>query len=198
MTTVSPPSVVMPVAFPPGPPQGQWTYHAYAALPPDGQRYEILEGVLYMAPAPTIVHQRAIGRVFYYLMMHVELMGQGQVLPAPVDVELAATIVVQPDVVVVLPARAAIITSQRLVGAPDLVVEVISPGTAGYDRREKQDAYARAGVAEYWLVDPYAETVEVLTLAQEHYHSLGVFAEDVVLPTQILPSFPVLVTQLFR
>lgn len=198
MTTASPRSVVMPVEFPPGPPQGQWTYHEYASLPPDGQRYEILEGVLYMAPAPTVVHQRAVGRVFYYLMMHVELAGQGQVLQSPLDVELAATMVVQPDVVVVLPARAEIITLQRLVGAPDLVVEVISPGTAGYDRREKQDAYAQAGVTEYWLVDPYAETVEVLTLVQERYHSLGVFGEDTILPTQVLPSFPVPVTQLFR
>ena len=67
------------------------------------------------------------------------------------------------------------ITPSHIVGTPDLLVEIASPGAVGYDRRAKQDAYARAGVPEYWLADPTARTVEVLQLEQDVYRSLGVF-----------------------
>jgi Uma2 family endonuclease len=177
--------------------QGQWTYKDYAALPDDGQRYEIIDGVLYMAPFPTEWHQSAVGQLFYYLQTYIKLTGLGRVYLAPFDVELAYNVVVQPDVLVILNENLSKIIPSRVVGAPDLVVEVASPGTAAHDRREKQDAYARAGVPEYWIADPAARTVEVLTLKAGEYHSLGVYEGPAMLPSHVVPDFPVQVKQFF-
>jgi Uma2 family endonuclease len=180
-----------------GPPQGRWTYADYAALPDDGNRYEIIAGVLYMTPAPGIGHQSVSARMVTFLVTHVEFAGLGRVFAAPVDVELAPDTVVQPDIVVVLSASLHRITPSRIIGAPDLVVEILSPGTAGYDRREKQDAYARAGVGEYWIVDPGAQTVELLTLDQGRYRSHGVFRGQARLPSSAV-TLPVPVERFFQ
>jgi Uma2 family endonuclease len=180
-----------------GPPQGRWTYADYAALPDDGNRYEIIAGVLYTTPAPGAGHQSVSARLVTFLVTHVEFAGLGRVFAAPVDVELAPDTVVQPDIVVILSANLDRITPSRIIGAPDLVVEILSPGTAGYDRREKQDAYARAGVGEYWIVDPGAQTVELLTLDQGRYRSHGVFRGQARLPSSAV-TLPVPVERFFQ
>jgi Uma2 family endonuclease len=180
-----------------GPPQGRWTYADYAALPDDGNRYEIIAGVLYMTPAPGTGHQSVSARLVTFLVTHVEFAGLGRVFAAPVDVELAPDTVVQPDIVVILSANLDRITPSRIIGAPDLVVEILSPGTAGYDRREKQDAYARAGVGEYWIVDPGAQTVELLTLEQGGYRSHGVFRGQARLPSSVV-TLPVPIERFFQ
>ncbi len=181
----------------PGPGQGRWTYEDYAALPDDGQRYEIVDGVLFMTPSPSEWHQTAVGRFFRYLATHIEDTGYGRVYMAPFDVELAHDVVVQPDVLVILNDSRNKITPSRIIGAPDLVVEVASPGTAGYDRRKKQDAYARAGVPEYWIAEPLTGTVEVLVLETGEYRSLGVFEGKATLPSRVIPELPVQVEQFF-
>lgn len=182
-----------------GPPQGRWTYEDYAAIPDDCHRYEIIDGVLYMTPAPNVIHQATVGRLTTALTTHVELTGLGRVFPAPLDVDLPLrpTVTVQPDIVVVLNANLGIITPKCIVGAPDLVVEVASPSTTGYDRREKQDAYARAGVRKYWLADPYARTVEILRLANGAYQSVGVFSGSGTLLSLVVPDLPVPVELFF-
>ena len=195
-TSVSLP-IMQPADHQPGLPQGRWTYATYAALPNDGQRYEVIDGVLYIAPAPIPAHQATAALVVFYLLQHVQFAGRGRVLPAPIDVELLPNVVVQPDVLVVLSANVGIITPTRIIGAPDLVVEVSSPGTAGYDRRQKQDAYARGGVAEYWIADPLARTIEVLVLAAGSYRSQGVFQGTTTLPSLVLAQLPVTVEQFF-
>ena len=180
-----------------GPPQGRWTYADYAALPDDGNRYEIIAGVLYMTPAPGAGNQSVSARLVTFLVTHVEFAGLGRVFAVPVDVELAPDTVVQPDIVVVLSANLDRITPSRIIGAPDLVVEILSPGTTGYDRREKQDAYARAGVGEYWIVDPGAQTVELLTLEQGGYRSHGVFRGQARLPSSVV-TLPVPIERFFQ
>ena len=180
--------VVTPADWVVGPKQGHWTYNHYAALPEDGQHYEIVDGVLYMTPSPNKSHQDAVLWFSHYLLHHVKIAGLGQVFIAPFDVELAPDVVVQPDIIVVLQAGTEKITATRIVGAPDLVVEVSSPGTVGYDRRVKQDAYARAGIPEYWIADPAAQTVEVLLLEGNVYHSLGVFSGQMALSSRVVPT----------
>ncbi len=200
MTTSAPLDVlpVVTVAAPlVGPPQGHWTYADYAALPNDGNRYEIIAGVLYMTPSPGTGHQITSNIIATLLTIHVQFAGYGKVLTALVDVELAPDTVVQPDIVVVLSANLDRITPSRIIGAPDLVVEILSPGTAGYDRREKQDAYTRAGVGEYWIVDPGAQTVELLTLDQGGYRSQGVFRGQARLPSSAV-TLPVPVERFFQ
>ncbi len=188
---------VRPARGLPGPPQGAWTYRDYGRLPDDGQRYEILDGVLLMTPAPDISHQRSSVRLVYYLMQYVEFAELGRVLHAPVDVELSATQVFQPDILVVLGPRLHLLHEKRVVGAPDLLVEIASPTTARYDRGEKKRAYASAGVREYWIVDPRARTVEVLVLSEGEYHGQGVFAGAAMLQSSVIPDVPVSVQQLF-
>lgn len=180
-----------------GPGQGHWTYEAYAALPYDGHRYEIVDGVLYMAPAPSRGHQATVGRLYRHLSRYVEDTRLGEVYIAPFDVELGPRTVVQPDVVVVLNAHLHRITESRIIGTPDLVIEVSSPGTVGHDRDKKKYAYARAGVPEYWIVDPWSRTIEVLTLEAGSYDSVGVFEGQAVLPSRIVPDFLVHVEQFF-
>jgi Uma2 family endonuclease len=180
-----------------GPRQGQWTYNDYAALPDDGKRYEIVNGVLYMAPSPSGAHQDAALEIASYLRTYIKLTGLGLVRIDPFDVVLSPKDVVQPDILVVLNANLGKVKDLLMIGAPDLVVEVASPGTATRDRNKKYHLYAQAGVPEYWIADPDAHTVEVLALEVGEYHSLGVYRGKATLPTQVVPKFDVHVEQFF-
>lgn len=190
-------SVATPVNWVNPSKQGQWTYEDYLSLPNDGNHYEIVNGVLYMAPSPTGEHQDAILEIAAYLRTYVKLPKLGLVRVAPFDVRLSPTHVFQPDVLVVLNAHRDRIQRRYILGAPDLAVEIASPSTANIDRREKMDAYAHFGVPEYWLVDADAHSVEVLTLENGKYRSLGVFEGEDTLPSKIVPNLPVQVQQFF-
>lgn len=189
--------VVAPANDVPGPRQGFWTYDDYAALLDEGKRYELVNGVLYMSPAPSWSHQEVVGEIFAHLRTYIRTTGSGGVFTAPIDVELAPNTVFQPDVVVLLKAGHKKLKEHHIVGAPDLVVEVVSPGSETHDRHRKIDAYARAGVPEYWIVDPDAGTIEVLILDQGDYHSQGVYRGKATLPSQIVPGLLVHVEQFF-
>ncbi len=196
---------VLPVVAPaenvpgPGPAQGHWTYDEYAKLPGEGRLYQIVEGVLYMTPAPNLDHQAVCIRFSRYLLVHVEEGNLGRVFAAPTDVELAPDTVVQPDVIVVLKANAEIMHPSRIIGAPDIVVEVASPSTATHDRHTKFQAYARAGVREYWIAEPDAKTVELLELDEkrESYHTKGVYRGGASLRSSVLPDFATPVENFF-
>jgi Uma2 family endonuclease len=181
-----------------GPPQGQWTYAAYAALPNDGNRYEVLNGVLYVSPSPSPRHQRHLGRLFRKLADHIEARGLGELFVAPLDLVMPGATPAQPDAFLFLQGTAAEIDEARppIVGVPDLVIEVLSPSTAGFDRREKQDAYAQAGVREYWPVDPVTCAIEVLELAGNSYRSRGVVSGERLVPSNVLPDLPFTVRDL--
>ncbi len=197
MLTTEELSVATPADWVPGPPQGSWTYDDYAALPEDGHRYEIVNGVLVMAPAPSPEHQEIVLEIAACLRTHVKLAGLGRVFPAPVDVDLGSKNVFQPDVVVVLNAHLDRVAAKKIVGAPDLVVEVVSPGSGVMDRIAKYAVYARAGIPEYWIVNPLRETIEVFVLEDGEYHSLGVFQRQDMLPSRVVPGLPVRVGQFF-
>ncbi len=189
---------IIPADHTPGPQQGQWTYDHYAALPTDEKHYEIIDGVLYMAPpSPSEWHQKASVRFSHYLFNHIELAGLGRVYAAPFDVELAPNIVVQPDVLVLLNASSYKITHLHIIGAPDLIVEIASPATTSYDRNVKYSVYARSGVTEYWIADPHLQTIEVLVLEQNIYHLVGIFGGNELLRSRVVLDFPVQVQQLF-
>ena len=180
----------------PGPKQGHWTYRDYAVLD-DEQHYEIVNGVLLMTPASSWSHQEVVLEIASYLRTYVRTSGLGGVFTGPIDVELSPKDVFQPDVVVLLKKSREKLRERHIVGAPDLVVEVASPGTAPYDRLTKYDAYARAGVPEYWIVRPDAQSVEVLVLDRVTYRSPGIFGGQVTLPSRVVPEFPVHVEQFF-
>ena len=192
------PEVVIPADWVPGPGQGEWTYEDYMKLPDDGRRYEILNGVLLLMPSPKDSHQNAAGWIYHYLVIHVRLAGLGKVRMAPLDVKLGRKNVFQPDVLVVLNEHLERLTEEGVIGAPDLTVEVLSPSSALEDRVDKHREYALAGVAEYWLVSPERRTVEVFTLVGREYRSLGIFSGNDMLPSRVVPNFPVHVEQFFE
>ena len=153
---------VTPADWIPGPSQGSWTYDTYAAIPYDGNRYEIVTGVLIMTPAPTPEHQDIVGEIYSALRTRIKLTRLGRVFSGPVDVVLEAKNVFQPDVVVVLNEHLERIQAKKIVGAPDLVVEIASYSTAVIDRLIKFEKYAQAGISEYGIVRPEKRTVEVV------------------------------------
>jgi Uma2 family endonuclease len=183
----------------PGPPQGRWTYDDYAALPePGGFRYEIIDGVLHMAPAPVPEHERIGALIIGRLVFAVEDAELGQVFVSP-DIDVGPH-TLRPDAVVVLNANAAVVAEKKLVGPPDLVVEIASPSTAAYDRDAEQGklgAHARIGVGECWIVDPATRSVELFVLEGEAYQSLGAFRGDEALRSRVLPELTFTARQFF-
>lgn len=150
-----------------------------------------------MSPSPTPGHQSISVQVIVYLNQFVQIAGLGRIFHDPTDVELSPGDIVKPDVFVVLNEHRERITSKRIVGAPDLVVEISLPGTWRHDLREKLDAYAQAQVPEYWIVSPSEQVVELLVLEDGVYQSLGVFQGAAVLPSRVVPGWSVPVEQFF-
>ncbi len=173
------------------------TYEDYAKTPDDA-RFELIDGELIpMAPSPSVFHQRRALRICRRMTDFVEGRGLGEVFIAPLDVVLAETDVVQPDVFYVSRERSHIITAANIQGAPDLVVEVLSPSTSERDRNYKRELYERSGVGEYWMVDPFARSITVLILRNGKYVSHGVFCEGDTLTSPTLAGFSLAVSEAF-
>jgi Uma2 family endonuclease len=147
-------------------PTTKLTYDHYVLFPNDGNRHEIIHGRHHMNPAPSPRHQFASRHIQFQLFNQIELKGLGQVINAPIDVQLSETDVVQPDLVVVLNDNR-IITTTKVNGPPDLVVEILSPSNREYDQVLKKRLYEQYGVPEYWIVDPDNRTADQHVLAKE-------------------------------
>jgi Uma2 family endonuclease len=154
-------SVVYETETPPAPRADLGPYRRadYLALP-DEPRCELLYGRLLVMTAPTLRHQGIVGEIFRLLADFRDQRG-GHAFVSPVDVELADHSIVQPDVIYIAPTRSSLLTT-RVEGAPDLVVEILSPTTARRDLGEKLRLYAETGVLEYWIIDPGPGTFEFL------------------------------------
>ena len=146
----------------------QITWNDVRQLPDHGNRYEAIEGELYVTPAPSVRHQRISMRLT--LLLHDLLVepGHGELFFAPTGVEFPATEEgVQPDLLFVSNERRGIVADPWIQGPPDLVIEIVSPTTAHRDRGVKRKLYERQGVSEYWIADPAAEAIEVWTFGAE-------------------------------
>jgi Uma2 family endonuclease len=174
----------------------RFTYQDYLHLPDDGKRYQIISGDLVMVPAPTPYHQkvsRNIERILYdYASEH-----GGEVLHAPCDVILSDVDVVQPDIIYISRERLSIIREKNIQGAPDLVVEVISPYSDKIDRISKTKLYARFGVKEYWIADVEREEVVVLHLKGEAYKRIGIFGLGEAFESRLLKGLTIRVSEVF-
>ena len=158
------------------------TYEDYAALPNDGNRYEILEGELAVTPAPSTKHQTASVNLTVLLTQHIKARDLGKLFHAPVDLILESTSVLQPDLLFVAKARQNIITDRAVEGAPDLVIEILSPTTSRSDRVTKAQIYARHKVPAYWIVDPELETVEIYLLNVDSYRLTATLQGEIPMP----------------
>jgi Uma2 family endonuclease len=169
-----------------------WTYEDLFSLPDDGKRYEIIEGDLFEMPAPNSDHAAAVINLILLLAPFVKSLG-GRLFTAPIDVFMPGTDPVQPDIVVLLPERLGLVTLRGIDGVPNLLIEALSPSSLEHDRLRKREIYARAGVSEYWLVDPIAKCIDVLVLDGAEYRTLVRAGARDPIRSEVLPnaSFPV-------
>lgn len=160
MTAMTMSSTPRTLGLPPGP----MTRAELDAMPDDGHRYELIDGLLIVSPAPRTIHQRAVSRIF--LLVHAAAPAELEVLFAPVDVALADDTVLQPDLVV---AGREQYTERDLPMAPMLAVEVLSPSTRSYDLLLKKDRLERAGCANYWVIDPDGPSIVAWSLVDGRF-----------------------------
>jgi Uma2 family endonuclease len=138
------------------------TYDDFLQFPDDGKRHELIDGEHYVTPSPSTKHQRISGNLYFLIRGWLELHPIGTLFYAPYDVVFSDFDVVEPDLLYVSQARAAeILTPQHARGVPELVVEIASPATRRRDETIKRRLYERAGVDEYWVVDPELDVVRV-------------------------------------
>jgi len=163
------------------------TYQDLQQISADRNRYELIEGEIFVSAAPNTEHQRKSFRLSRILAEHAEEYDLGEVFIAPYDVVLDESTVLEPDIVFVSKARQSIVTRACIVGAPDLVVEVLSDSSRTIDRFVKRDRYAEFGVPEYWLFDPWEPRIEMLHLEGRKYRLIGSFGPADTL--QASPTF---------
>jgi Uma2 family endonuclease len=149
------------------------TYSDFVGFPEDGKRHEIIDGDHYVTPSPETYHQSLSFRLGVQLYHQIEEPKRGRVFPAPMDVLLSQVDIVEPDTVVVLEGSRARITQKNIEGPPDLLVEILSPSTSERDRGLKKSLYERAGVPEYWVIDPRARRLEQYVLEGGRYALAG-------------------------
>jgi Uma2 family endonuclease len=143
------------------------SYEDLLRMPEDGYRYEIIGGELFVSASPNKKHQWTSGRLYGTLFNHVIENDVGEVYHAPVDVRLSPHDIVVPDLIFITRDRRGIYGDQVVEGAPDLVVEILSPSTRTRDLGLKLALYARVGVREYWVADPDARTLVIYALTNE-------------------------------
>ncbi len=177
-------------------PRLKLTYADYLTTPED-KRCELLNGELFATPAPNEAHQRTQAELGYYLMAFVKARRLGRIYYSPTDVVLSDIDVVQPDLLFVSTERTHIITPDNIQGAPDLVVEILSPSTAERDRGYKCALYAQHGVKEYWVVGTDAGAITVLLLGDEGYEVVDTFGEGDTLTSPTLAGFSLQVDEIF-
>lgn len=164
----------------------------------DDERYELLNGELVLSPSPKEIHQYLLSVLHLLIGTFAREHDLGKVYFSPFDVVLSDTNVVQPDLLYVSSERTQIITPDNIRGAPDLVVEILSPSTAELDRTTKLELYAYHGVREYWIVDPEARTVMVLLRGQNRFEVAGTYGKGDTLQSPTLEGFTVQVDELFE
>ena len=174
------------------------TYDDYAAIPNDGKRYEILEGELAVTPAPNLKHQTVSVNLVFLLSRHIRAKGLGSLYHAPVDLILEPTSVLQPDLLFVAKGRQSILTNRAVEGAPDLVVEILSPTTGRNDRVTKAHIYARHKVPAYWIVDPDQETVEVYLLNVDSYRLVTTLQGETARPVPPFSDLELAAKEIFN
>jgi len=174
------------------------TYRDYEALPDDGKRYEVIEGELYVSPSPTPRHQFILRNIQWRFLEAFQATGKGEVLFAPIDVVLDEGNVVQPDIVFIRTERAGIIGPKNIQGAPDLVIEILSPNTRRTDTQVKFALYARFNVLHYWIVDPDSERVETFRLQDGAYRSAGACSSPETMAPEDFPGLTLDLKAVFK
>lgn len=169
----------------------------FRELPDGPPYYQLIEGDLFMSPTPSFYHQEIVGNIHLIVGTHLMKQPSGKIIIAPSDVVLNDINVFEPDLYFISNERKSIITEQGVTGAPDLVIEVLSPGTAKYDRGVKRHIYARSGVREMWLVDPVKKEIAVYRFDAAIDKPVAVYSGRQKFSTPLLPKLQIAVTKVF-
>lgn len=170
----------------------------YYKILPEGAPYQLIEGELIMTPAPNPRHQMILGKIYRYLAEFVEERKIGIVLLTPIDVYIDDENAFQPDLILIVNERKEIIKNDGIYGAPDLVIEILSPSTARYDIREKFRIYEKYGVKEYWIVDPEISSIEIYTKDREHFSLITRAEGKGEIESVLLKGFRLTLDEIFR
>lgn len=166
------------------------TYSDYAAKD-DGFRYELINGELIMVPAPSACHQTTNKKLLIKLDEFIESNSLGELFIPPMDVVLDDNNTVQPDILIVLNENVSKIEENAIYGAPDFVVEIISPGSVIKDRHIKKEFYEKSGVKEYWIVDINNQTVEVFQNIDFKFELFSYAFEKGKILSYLFPEFDI-------
>jgi len=172
------------------PRQGEWTEADYFHLPETNKIIELSEGRLIISPSPTTQHQQIVNRLNFLLYSHVLNNSLGEVVTSPMDVRLWKGNIRQPDIIFMSNKNRKRIT-RRYFGVPDLVMEILSKGTAKVDKEDKFQEYEKAGVLEYWIVDPFKKGINVYTLENGIYVLFGKWGIGEIAKSKLLGGFEV-------
>lgn len=165
-------------------PRTRYTVADYDQLPESALPTELIDGEIQVSPAPLFTHQLVVGNLYFYLRMNVP---NGVVAFAPVDVQLDELNVFQPDLLWIAEGNErCAVTEQRVIGAPDLVVEIVSKGTERRDRVQKFQLYEKHGVREYWIIDLKLKSIQVWSLQGSEFVSAGSFTIDETFESPVL------------
>ena len=155
------------------------TYDDYLLLPDDNNVHEIIDGEHYMSPSPGTYHQTVSRRLQFLLYEAIELRGAGVVFNAPTDVQLSDYDVVVPDIFVIRASRMQMISPSRVLGPPDLIIEIVSPSSAKRDLEIKRRLYEQFSVPEYWVVDLERHAIARFVLDDERYGASAPHTESI-------------------
>jgi Uma2 family endonuclease len=177
------------------PPITRYDYQEMREGPP---YYQVIEGDLVMSPSPNTFHQELAGNIYSSIRRYLDQHSLGTVFVAPLDIFLGDVDVYQPDVMFVSNERRSIITDHGLEGAPNLVVEILSPAAARVDKGAKRKVYARSGVQELWLLDPEAKTVAVYRLDQDAESPAETHGANAVFESHLFPGLKLEAAYIFK
>jgi Uma2 family endonuclease len=173
-----------------------YTYEDYLKINDDNQ-YELIGGELILVPAPRTSHQELSGKIYRKIADFIENNNLGKAFYAPIDVILSKTEKPQPDILFISKDRLNTITEKNIQGAPDLVVEILSPSTTSRDKVEKSRLYYKYGVKEYWIIDPDAKIVEVFTPGEKNWNVVEAYRNDEILTSPLLPGLQINLVNVF-
>jgi Uma2 family endonuclease len=185
----------------PAEPGQKLTYDDFLLFPEDGNRHELIAGEHYVTPSPNLRHQEICGRLHLLIGTWLREHAIGRVYFAPLDVLFSRSDVVEPDLLYVSDERApALLSGNHVTGAPDLVVEIGSPGTRRRDETIKRRLYERSDVLEYWVVDPDTDVIRVYRRSGDGFERAVELSKDAadVLTTSLLPGLEIPLAQVFE
>jgi len=174
------------------------SYEQFCRLPEDGNQYELIDGELVVTPSPNTRHQKILGKLFLLLSAYIEKRDLGEVYVSPLDTVFDPNNVLQPDILFISKARLADLARERIEGAPDVVVEILSPSTFHKDLRRKMAVYSQFGVQEYWIVDPEMKTLELHMRSASGLQLAHRFSANEIFKSPLLEGLQIPVASLFE